>query len=69
MTQHNPAPSPSGHPLLSGPPTLSDIHRIFTRLGSSCLWSEPWGLFPRETVAPSGSTKSLAGQRAQRGSV
>ena len=21
MTEHNPAPSPSGHPLLSGPPT------------------------------------------------
>eukprot|EP00964_Phaeocystis_antarctica_P003296 scaffold1753_cov90-Phaeocystis_antarctica.AAC.3 len=30
MTEHNPAPSPSGHPLLSGPPTLSDIHQIFT---------------------------------------
>eukprot|EP00964_Phaeocystis_antarctica_P146706 scaffold113111_cov62-Phaeocystis_antarctica.AAC.1 len=27
MTEHNPAPSPSGHPLLSGPPTLP----IFTR--------------------------------------
>ena len=27
VTEHNPAPSPSGHPLLSGPPTLS----IFTR--------------------------------------
>ena len=24
------APSPSGHPLLSGPPTLHDIHQIFT---------------------------------------
>ena len=21
VTEHNPAPSPSGHPLLSGPPT------------------------------------------------
>ena len=30
MTEHNPAPSPSGHPLLSGPPTLTDIHQIFT---------------------------------------
>jgi hypothetical protein len=30
VTEHNPAPSPSGHPLLSGPPTLSDIHQIFT---------------------------------------
>eukprot|EP00964_Phaeocystis_antarctica_P017628 scaffold9746_cov40-Phaeocystis_antarctica.AAC.1 len=30
MTEHNPAPSPSGHPLLSGPPTLNDIHKIFT---------------------------------------
>jgi hypothetical protein len=28
VTEHNPAPSPSGHPLLSGPPTLSDIHQI-----------------------------------------
>jgi hypothetical protein len=28
VTEHNPAPSPSGHPLLSGPP--SDIHQIFT---------------------------------------
>ena len=28
MTEHNPAPSPSGHPLLSGPPTLNDIHQI-----------------------------------------
>ena len=24
-----PAPSPSGSPLLSGPPTLTDIHQIF----------------------------------------
>jgi hypothetical protein len=31
VTEHNPAPSPSGHPLLSGPPTLNDIHQIFTR--------------------------------------
>jgi hypothetical protein len=23
VTEHNPAPSPSGHPLLSGPPTLN----------------------------------------------
>eukprot|EP00964_Phaeocystis_antarctica_P001174 scaffold635_cov53-Phaeocystis_antarctica.AAC.4 len=31
MTEYNPAPSPSGcHPLLSGPPTLTDIHQIFT---------------------------------------
>ena len=30
MTEYNPAPSPSGHPLLSGPPTLNDIHQIFT---------------------------------------
>jgi hypothetical protein len=46
VTEHNPAPSPSGHPLLSGsiylylsiylslyPPTLNDIHQIFTSLG------------------------------------
>jgi hypothetical protein len=33
-TEHNPAPSPSGHPLLSGPLTLNDIHQIFTRLVS-----------------------------------
>ena len=30
VDEHNPAPSPSGHPLLSGPPTLNDIHQIFT---------------------------------------
>ena len=30
MTKYNPAPSPSGHPLLSGPPTLNDIHHVFT---------------------------------------
>jgi len=30
VTEHNPAPSPSGHPLLSGPPTLNDIHQILT---------------------------------------
>ena len=30
MTEHNPAPSPSGHPLLSGPPTVTNIHQIFT---------------------------------------
>ena len=34
VTEHNPAPSPSGHPLLSGgPPTLTDIHQIFTFAG------------------------------------
>ena len=27
MTEYNPAPSPSGHPLLSGPPTLATIHQ------------------------------------------
>ena len=32
VTEHNPAPSPSGHPLLSGPPTLNDIHQIFTSI-------------------------------------
>jgi hypothetical protein len=31
MTKYNPAPSPSGHLLLSGPPTLNDIHQIFPR--------------------------------------
>ena len=30
MTEHNPAPSPSSHPLLSCPPTVTDIHQIFT---------------------------------------
>ena len=30
MTEHNPAPSPSGRPLLSGLPTLTNTHRIFT---------------------------------------
>jgi hypothetical protein len=30
VTEHNPAPSPSGHPLLSGPPTFGGIHQIFT---------------------------------------
>ena len=34
VTEHNPAPSPSGHPLLSGPPTLT----IFTRYS-------PWAFF------------------------
>ena len=29
VTKHNPAPSPSGHPLLSGPPTVTDIHQTF----------------------------------------
>ena len=32
MTEYNPAPSPSGHPLLSGPPTLNEyspnIHNV-----------------------------------------
>jgi len=37
VTEHNPAPSPSGHPLLSGPPTLNDIHQIFTRYSPSKL--------------------------------
>ena len=36
VTEHNPAPSPSGHPLLSGPPTLNDIHQIFT--GKNVPW-------------------------------
>ena len=36
MTEHNPAPSPSGHPLLSAPPTLTDIHQIFTSLTRPC---------------------------------
>eukprot|EP00964_Phaeocystis_antarctica_P032716 scaffold18539_cov54-Phaeocystis_antarctica.AAC.2 len=30
ITEHNPAPSPSGHTLLSGPPTSNDIHQIFS---------------------------------------
>eukprot|EP00964_Phaeocystis_antarctica_P041505 scaffold23738_cov67-Phaeocystis_antarctica.AAC.4 len=35
LTEYNPAPSPSGHPLLSGPPTLinrhsPDIHSLRT---------------------------------------
>ena len=38
VTEHNPAPSPSGHPLLSGPPRY--IHQIFTppprRTHSAC---------------------------------
>ena len=32
MIENNPAPSPSGHPLLSGAPTTNDIHQIFTYL-------------------------------------
>ena len=32
VTEHNPAPSPSGHPLLSGPPTFNDIHQIYSPL-------------------------------------
>ena len=39
MTEHNPAPSPPGHPLLSGPPTLNDIHQIFiTRHNAPCVY-------------------------------
>ena len=49
VTEHNPAPSPSGHPLLSGgPPTLTDIHQIFTFAG-------PWILgltAPSSAVSP-----------------
>ena len=30
-TEHNPAPSPSGQPLLSAPPTETEIHQGFTR--------------------------------------
>jgi len=48
VTEHNPAPSPSGHPLQSGgPPTLTDIHQIFTFAG-------PWilGLRPSSAVSP-----------------
>ena len=30
VTKHNPTPSPSGHPLLSGPPTVTEIHQTFT---------------------------------------
>jgi hypothetical protein len=37
VDEHNPAPSPSGHPLLSGPPTLNDIHQIFTQCLHSLL--------------------------------
>eukprot|EP00964_Phaeocystis_antarctica_P143227 scaffold108735_cov69-Phaeocystis_antarctica.AAC.2 len=39
MTVYNPAPSPSGHPLLSGPPTLNEyspnIHSHIDTLGAS----------------------------------
>eukprot|EP00964_Phaeocystis_antarctica_P066005 scaffold39862_cov66-Phaeocystis_antarctica.AAC.3 len=35
MTEHNPAPSRSGHPLLSGPPTLTDIHQYSPFGGAS----------------------------------
>ena len=39
MTKLNPSSSPSGPPLLSGPPTLTDIHQIFTRLQPPvCVW-------------------------------
>ena len=30
ISKLNPSSSPSGLPLLSGPPTLTDIHQIFT---------------------------------------
>ena len=30
VTEHNPAPSPSGQPLLSGPPTETEIQQRFT---------------------------------------
>ena len=30
VAELNPAPSPSGHPLLSGPPNFGDIPQIFT---------------------------------------
>jgi hypothetical protein len=49
VTEHNPAPSPSGHPLLSGgPPTLTDIHQIFTFAGPWILGLTP----PSSAVSP-----------------
>jgi hypothetical protein len=52
VTEHNPAPSPSGHPLLSGPPTLNDIHQIFIS------WGEPPE--PREQAMRSVPPRSYA---------
>eukprot|EP00964_Phaeocystis_antarctica_P113185 scaffold77257_cov65-Phaeocystis_antarctica.AAC.1 len=54
MTEYNPAPSPSGHPLLSGPPTLTDIHQIFT--GNRESGSSGWA--PRSRRPAFGSPES-----------
>ena len=57
VTEHNPAPSPSGHPLLSGPPTLNDIHQIFTTAEASSwgnirlTWPPPLQLTVVQRVA------------------
>jgi len=45
VDEHNPAPSPSGHPLLSGPPTLNDIHQIFTPPPSYIVMNLPISSF------------------------
>ena len=49
MTEHNPALSPSGHPLLSGPPTLNHIHQIFGHAA-----------YPYATGPPSATLSMLA---------
>ena len=63
MTEHNPAPSRSGHPLLSGPPTLSDIHQYSPYGGTSSSVKSAlfWPARPKATRANDGHTMSTAG--------
>jgi hypothetical protein len=57
VTEHNPAPSPSGHPLLSGPPTLNDIHHHGMR--SSPLGAETVCKSTRNSFADALFTRGL----------
>merc|ERR1719272_727404 len=67
MTEHNPAPSPSGHPLLSGPPTFTDIHQIFTCMriysaaGGSAAGYSAMRARSSEVSPPPGATVGAAG--------
>ena len=65
-TVHHLAPSPSGHPLLSGPSTSSDIHQqIFTLLPRTRQPFAFWALQRRASEVAAPAAPSLVARRLE----